>query len=120
MSYHNNPYYHPEYHGLKVVGAVELSEPSWSFDTLVCWQDLAGQFYLGTDSGCSCPTPFESYDGVADMTGPLTREQAIEESRSIYANSYGIQGYDDEDNYVRLAGYEPERFDQYITAIEEA
>lgn len=87
MSYDNNPYYHPEKLGLTLVGSTELSEPSWSFDTLAVWKDDAG-FYLGTDSGCYCPSPFESYNGRDDLTGPLTLEQAIEEAESIRANSY--------------------------------
>lgn len=42
-----------------------------------------GDYYLGTDSGCSCPTPFENYSGLEDMTGPLTLEQAVEELTSL-------------------------------------
>ena len=40
-------------------------------------------YYLGTDSGCSCPTPFENYKALSDYTGPLTREQAREEAESL-------------------------------------
>src|SRR5690242_19010016 len=102
MSYDTNPYYFPERHGLTIVGKVDLSEPDYSFDYLVCWRDTIGNFYLGTDSGCSCPSPFEDYNGVADMTGPLSRAQAIAESRSIYENSRDVFTYDYEtDEYNR-------------------
>lgn len=87
MSYDTNPYYNPEVHGLTLVSEVELSEPSWSFNTLAVWRDDLG-YYLGTDSGCSCPTPFENYHTKADLTGPLTAEQAREEAESIKKNSY--------------------------------
>lgn len=87
MSYDNNPYYNPEAHGLAKVDEVDLSEPCYSFDLLVVWADEKG-LYLGTDSGCSCPTPFESYDGRRDMTGPLTVDQALEEASSIKAAAY--------------------------------
>lgn len=36
-----------------------------------------GEYYVGTDSGCSCPSPFENYNGLGDMTGPMTKEEAI-------------------------------------------
>jgi hypothetical protein len=87
MSYDNNPYYYPATHGLVKVAEVDLSQPDYSFDVLVAWADEKG-FYLGTDSGCSCPTPFEDYDGRKDMTGPLTADQALEEASSIKSTSY--------------------------------
>ena len=39
-------------------------------------------YYIGTDSGCSCYTPFEHYTKDA-RTGPLTREQMEEEVMSL-------------------------------------
>lgn len=96
MSYDDNPYYNPEKHGLVKVTEHELAEASYSFDILAVWKGAAG-YYLATDSGCSCPTPFEDYEGVADMTGPLTVEQAIEESsnlkRTAYNPTYDIVGF---------------------------
>jgi hypothetical protein len=38
--------------------------------------------YISTDSGCSCPMPFESHTND-DFTGPLTLEQVIEEYTSL-------------------------------------
>lgn len=40
-------------------------------------------FYLSTDSGCSCPTPWENHT-KDDFTGPLTAEQAREEAMSLF------------------------------------
>jgi hypothetical protein len=59
-------YYNPEEAGLTVVGEVEWSEPSWSFDTTVVWFK-EGQFYWASDSGCSCPSPFETFYSIADL-----------------------------------------------------
>lgn len=84
---YENVYYNPEKYGLEIVMNVELSEPDYSFDYLVIWKGEDG-FYLGTDSGCSCPIPFESYAGVEDLTGPLTAEQAREEAQSLWDDSY--------------------------------
>lgn len=93
MGYKENPYYAPGDHGLVRIGEdLDLSEPFYSFDLLAVWKDDAG-FYLGTDSGCSCPSPFENYEGKGDMTGPLTAEQAIEETRSLAGpNPYDRDG----------------------------
>jgi hypothetical protein len=102
----SNPYYEPEALGLTLVSQVELSEPSWSFDTLACWADSEGHFYLGTDSGCSCPTPFENYNGLDDLTGPLTAEQAIAESVSLKSG-----GYESE--------YDPDGFESYLDDIRK-
>jgi hypothetical protein len=86
MSYETNPYYYPEKHGLRKIAEADLSEPDYSFDILAVWADANG-FYLGTDSGCSCPSPFEDYAGRDDMTGPLTLEQALEEATNLRGGS---------------------------------
>lgn len=83
MSWNNNLYYNPEDSGLTKVAELELTEPFYSFDLAAAWRDTEGQFYLGTDSGCSCPTPFENFASIADLTGPLTAAQVIEEATSL-------------------------------------
>lgn len=105
--YENNVYYSPDKHGLTLLGEAELSEPNYSFDMIAAWKDKDGNIYLGTDSGCSCPTPFENYAGVQDLTGPLTIEEAIEESKSIYVPSYEYS-------------YEPEAFEAFLAGIRNA
>lgn len=87
MSWSENPYYFPAACGLVKVAEVDLSEPCYSFDLLAVWADSDG-LYLATDSGCSCPTPFEDYSGKEDMTGPLTVEQTLEEASSIKGAAY--------------------------------
>ena len=54
----------------------------WDYDWSVIglWEGPLG-YYLGTDSGCSCNSPWENYD-EGDLTGPLTPEQAWEEITS--------------------------------------
>ena len=60
-------YYSPETYGLETVAELDLSEPNYSFDLLVVWKRLSdGQLLYGTDSGCSCPSPFEGV-GVGDL-----------------------------------------------------
>lgn len=83
-----NVYNNPEHYNLVLLGEVELSEPDYSFDILAVWKGEEG-FYLGTDSGCSCPSPFENYGGMEDLTGPLTAFDAIEEAISLWTGAYG-------------------------------
>lgn len=64
--YETNVYYHPEKHGLTVVAEIDWSSGSYEFDTRVVWKHKDGRLFTGRDSGCSCPTPFES---VASIEG---------------------------------------------------
>jgi len=63
-----NPYYHPEQCGLVIVAEIELSEPGYSFDTRIVWKAQNGKLYTAHDSGCSCPTPFEDFKKLSDLT----------------------------------------------------
>lgn len=74
--------------GLTPVAEIELAEPDYSFDVLGVWKDTDGAYYLSTDSGCSCPTPWENHT-KDDLTGPLTAEQTREEATSLWETSYG-------------------------------
>ena len=69
----SNIYYTPEDFNAVLIGEFELSEPSWSFDTVAVWLDERGQFWVGQDSGCSCPLPFEDIRDLNDLDGPHTR-----------------------------------------------
>jgi len=63
MSYETNPYYQPEATGLKIIGTVEDPEACWTFKTLVVWTD-GKRLLWATDSGCSCPTPFDDVEPI--------------------------------------------------------
>lgn len=61
-----NVYYSPESWGLSVVA--ELSkEPDYDFNIICAWKTKRGVIYWATDSGCSCPTPFENHHGMSDL-----------------------------------------------------
>lgn len=61
-----NVYYDHEKLGLEKVGELEAGG-SYEFDTFCVWRDDKAVYYA-TDGGCSCPTPFENYDGVESLT----------------------------------------------------
>lgn len=78
MSYSDNPYYNPTDNGLRIVDELDQSSGYYEFNIFVVWQDTTtGEFYCGSDSGCSCYSPFEftsrgALDHLANMA-ELTR-----------------------------------------------
>ena len=67
-----NIYYNPEAFGLQIIGDVDVAD-SYEFDMLVVFKDTeTNKLYYATDSGCSCPTPFEDHR-KEDLT-EITRE----------------------------------------------
>jgi hypothetical protein len=65
-----NPYYQPKDLGLEIVAEFE-ADISYEFEMVVVWKDEKGKLYWATDSGCSCPEPYEDYDTIEDLF-PLT------------------------------------------------
>lgn len=67
MGYDTNVYYNPQNHGLTPVAEYEYSDGNYNFDTRVIWRHMDGKLYMARDSGCSCPTPFENFNSLADL-----------------------------------------------------
>ena len=59
MSYAENPYYSPEACGLTLLDSLEDPAAIYSFNTFALWTD-GKRLLWASDSGCSCPSPFES------------------------------------------------------------
>lgn len=87
------------------VGTWAIAWPDWAFYDLAVIKAPDGA-YISTDSGCSCPTPFESHQ-KSDFTGPLTVDQVIEEYTSLVTT----QSYDQ---------ISPDRMASNIVEIKEA
>jgi hypothetical protein len=66
--YGDNVYDSPEKYGLELVGSTEWSDEAYQFDMTAVFRDAEGQLYYADDSGCSCPSPFENYIGIEDLT----------------------------------------------------
>lgn len=72
------------YDGLTRVGVLELTHADYAYNLIGAWKGADG-YYLATDSGCSCPTPWENTPRES-LTGSLTAAQACEEVSSHVRN----------------------------------
>ena len=60
--YEHNAYYNPKNVGAELVAEFDLSAACYSFDRIILLRKLDDNTYwVGHDSGCSCPTPFEGH-----------------------------------------------------------
>ena len=57
----------PEKYGLEIVGSLDDPDACYSFNILLVWQHADGRLFYATDSGCSCPSPFEGYKSLDDL-----------------------------------------------------
>jgi hypothetical protein len=81
----HNPYYSPEKLDLDLVS---YDEPGlcYEYNTLCFWATRDGRVYSASDSGCSCPTPFEEYEGDTQdhVLQKLERVGSVEQAESIF------------------------------------
>lgn len=94
--YDENVYYHPDKFGLEEVLEINEKDLSYEFDMFVVWKK-DDVYYWASDSGCSCPAPFEDHDGLASLEhGPKerARDAAIEYIRELEkrARTYAYSG----------------------------
>lgn len=61
-----NIYTRPQKYGLEILTEGDDPDACYSFDKFVVWKDDMDNLYYSTDSGCSCPSPFES-QGTEDL-----------------------------------------------------
>ena len=102
MTYENNPYYAPSRYKCRTVGEADIASEAWTFDIIVVLQHENGGYYIGTDDGCSCHTPFEHYDDSLDeFLGPLTADECAEEVVSLWCQSSTAVAEDDVYDLVR-------------------
>lgn len=62
-----NIYYSPEKYGLTSVKDVEWRDEGYEFCLTALWKSQEGRFFVASDSGCSCPSPFEDYSSVDQL-----------------------------------------------------
>ena len=58
---------------------------SYEFDILAFWITPENEVYTAADAGCSCPTPFEDYEGTTpeEIKAKLTRVESLKQATEI-------------------------------------
>lgn len=72
--YSDDVYYNPEKFGLQLVGDIEWDDYSYEFDMTIVLVNDAGEYFMASDSGCSCPAPFEDFTSVESLEGPFDKQ----------------------------------------------
>lgn len=92
--YAKDVYYDSDHFGLEKVLELDEQDMSYEFNTFVVWKDKDGVYYWASDSGCSCPSPFESYNDLASLEhGPIerARDAAVEWVKGVETVYYEWQ-----------------------------
>lgn len=64
-----NIYYNPEDYGLEIIESLADEDLSYEFDIFLIFRDKKSKkLYYAQDSGCSCPSPFEDYGKIDDLS----------------------------------------------------
>lgn len=89
-------YYDASEFGLEKVLEINEKDLAYEFDMFVVWKK-DDVYYWASDSGCSCPSPFENYTSVEMLEhGPKerARDAAIEYVRELEkrARTYAYSG----------------------------
>lgn len=92
LKFEENPYYYPEKCGLEIFTSIDTAD-SYDFNLFVIWKQLeTGNLYWDTDSGCSCPSPFDNCDNGHDLK--LITEDTFYNFDQALKNHYRISTSD--------------------------
>jgi hypothetical protein len=80
----HNPHYHPEKLGIKEVLTIDENDQGYDFNTLCFFAHKDGRIFSAQDSGCSCPTPFEDFEGATIDDCKLTLVTSYSQALRIY------------------------------------
>ena len=79
-----NPHYQPEKLGIIEVFEVQDDDLSYDFDILLFLVHSDGRVFSANDSGCSCPTPFEDYEGTTIDECKLELVTSVSQAVRLY------------------------------------
>ena len=103
MKFNENPYYSPEKCGLEIFKSIDTAG-SYEFDMFVVWKKLDDNtLWWDTDSGCSCPSPFDNGDHGHDLK-PIT-EETWHGFKEALKNHYNITKSDINDITRKVKDY---------------
>jgi len=94
MGYYNDVYSSPEKYGLEPVGELNEDDLSYEFHMLNVWQHKeTGVIYWQSDSGYSCPSPYENYlslDALNEIKNKHDLEEFVKNARNFPADEAGL------------------------------
>lgn len=99
MSYDDNPVYNPEKYGVEFVASGDISYVDYGFYIFGVVRNDEG-YFLSTDSGCSCPSPWESHT-MESFTGPMSADMVRAEVLSLWKVVSDYDGKPDEAEVLR-------------------
>lgn len=80
------------------IATIDLNTEPYSFYDFIVVMDMeTKEFYTSSDSGCSCPTPFEYHTFPEDYSGPYTFHEVAEKIKGVELSGFAITGRDIED-----------------------
>lgn len=111
-----NPYYNPAECGLEILETVDEPGMSYEFNMFVVWKRLSdGALFYASDSGCSCPSPFE--DESAETLTPITAGDSYRSFTDEF-NAWRKPSWRDSEPFVSNAETQ-ELFDKVTQALKE-
>ena len=81
---------------LQFVDSFDWDHESWQFNITQVWKEKRGRYFVASDSGCSCPSPFQSINYTDDkgVYGPYNKtelkayfERLLKEERGMRPES---------------------------------
>lgn len=60
---------------LTYVGGFDWDHERYEFNMTQVWKEKRGRYYVASDRGCSCPSPFENIVYTDDAYGPYNKTE---------------------------------------------
>ncbi|QGH76328.1 hypothetical protein SEA_DAUBENSKI_261 [Streptomyces phage Daubenski] len=60
---------------LEYVGSFDWDQEQWQFNITQVWKEARGRYFVASDSGCSCPQPFEDINYTDECAGPYNKTE---------------------------------------------
>lgn len=99
VDYSENIYSYPEKSGLEIIASGDIGE-MYEFAMIVVWRDVeTGELLVGADSGCSCPSPFETQTRES-LTSIRGLTDLVDYARNAWNLDYYAQDADEPGYYA--------------------